>query len=287
MSNSIFDSNSIFARKQQEVYAHRYHGRLRVSSIAGGIPSDPKVAEGWLRSKLGESKDDEIRRMVAEVMVERDLAGKPVDREEAARIVNMNQHLNGFKRVRCSDCPPVGPYCVVNKHQLAYEGRTLKAAMKEAASIAMAAGNLERSGWAKIPQKGLLSFLAEHVFVVELLLPLEDGETGEPVYEPSDIAQRFIHTFRGSGIQYEEVVHNAAFDCTIVSDMDIDYDSWAALWVTGEKQGVGASRSQGYGTYEVVKWEREDVGAGRQLKEAKPSPKKATAKKAAAEATEE
>jgi hypothetical protein len=27
------------------------------------------------------------------------------------------------------------------------------------------------------------------------------------------------------------------------------------LWLTGEQQGVGASRSQGFGRYEVIKWE--------------------------------
>ena len=28
------------------------------------------------------------------------------------------------------------------------------------------------------------------------------------------------------------------------------------IWLTGEQQGIGASRSQGFGRYEVTGWER-------------------------------
>lgn len=217
---------SIFAKHQAEMFPHRFAGQLVVGTIAGGTPTDPKVAEGWLRTKLGD-KDDLIREMVAETMVERGVTA-----DEAAGIVDNLKHLNGFKR---------------DEQGLYIEGRQLKAALKEAASCAVAAGKLTARGWGKT-NKGLLSYLAEHVFVVEERLHLG-------VTEATGINQRFVHTFRGSGIQYEEYVTDAKIDFTVMADHDFSEKEWAAIWTSGEQQGIGASRSQGYGRYEVTRWD--------------------------------
>lgn len=219
---------SVFAKFQPEMFPYRFAGQLVVGTIAGGTPTDPKVAEGWLRTKLA-PKDDLIRDMVAEVMVERGVTA-----DEAAGIVDTNKHLNGFRR---------DP-----EHGLYIEGRQLKAALKEAASCAVAAGKLGARGWGKT-NKGLLSYLAEHVFVVEDRLYLG-------VAQPTGINQRFVHTFRGSGIQYEEYVTDAKVDFTVMCDHDFSEKEWAAIWTSGEQQGIGASRSQGYGRYEVTRWDR-------------------------------
>jgi hypothetical protein len=217
---------SVFAKHQAAMFPHRFAGQLVVGTIAGGTPTDPKVAEGWLRTKLGD-KDDLIREMVAETMVERGVTA-----DEAAKIVDTQKHLNGFKR---------------DEQGLYIEGRQLKAALKEAASCAVAAGKLTARGWGKT-NKGLLSYLAEHVFVVEERLHLG-------VTEATGINQRFVHTFRGSGIQYEEYVTDAKIDFTVMADHDFSEKEWAAIWTSGEQQGIGASRSQGYGRYEVTRWD--------------------------------
>lgn len=219
---------SVFEKFRKDSYPYRFSGELLIGTIAGGTPTDPKVAEGWLRSKLGIDKDDIIREMVAETMVERGVTA-----DEATTIVSENKHLNGFRR---------------DEHGLYIEGRQLKAALKEAASVAVAAGKLTGRGWGKT-NKGLLSYLAEHVFVVEDRLHLG-------VTEPSGVAQRFVHTFRGSGIQYEEYVTDAKVSFTVMADHDFSDKEWATIWLTGEQQGIGASRSQGYGRYEVTRWER-------------------------------
>lgn len=218
---------SVFAKYASEMYPHRFAGQLSIGTIAGGTPTDPKVAEGWLRTKLGVDNDDLIREKVAEVMVERGVTA-----DEAAAIVSDLKHLNGFKR---------------DEQGLYIEGRQLKAALKEAASIAVAAGKLTARGWGKT-NKGLLSYLAEHVFVVEDRLHLG-------VNEPSGISQRFVHTFRGSGIQYEEYVEDAKVNFTVITDHDFSQKEWAAIWLAGEQNGIGASRSQGFGRYEVTQWE--------------------------------
>lgn len=216
---------SVFAAEKLDLFPYRYSGQLTVGTIVGGVPTDPKVAEGWLRTKLG-GTDDRIRELVAETMVSRGVTAA-----EATSIVNLAQHLNGFKR---------------DDKGLYIEGRQLKAALKEAASCAMAVGKLKSKGWGKT-NKGLLNFMAEHVFVIEEKLYL--GAT-----EATGINQKFVHTFRGSGIQYEEFVTDAVIDFTVIADYEFEDSDWAAIWTSGEQQGIGASRSQGYGRYDVTRW---------------------------------
>ena len=74
--------------------------------------------------------------------------------------------------------------------------------------------------------------------------------------EPTGVMQRFVHTYRGSGIQYEEYVEDAKISFTIETDHLFTDEQWAMIWLTGEQQGIGASRSQGFGRYEVTGWER-------------------------------
>ncbi len=68
--------------------------------------------------------------------------------------------------------------------------------------------------------------------------------------------QRFVSTFRGTGIQYEEYVEDAKINFTIASDYDFSEEEWAMLWLTGQEQGIGASRSQGFGRYKVIGWDK-------------------------------
>lgn len=223
---------TVFDRYIDKQYPFRFNCTLLVSQIAGGTPTDPKVAEAWLRTKLAD-KDDLIREQVAQIMVE-----MGVSADEAAQLADSNRHLNGFKR---------------NSEGLLFiEGRQLKACLKEAASVAANAGRISSKGWGnpdnKNYAKGLKSWFPEHVFVVEHELSLG-------VEEPTRVVQRFVHTRNGNGIQYEQVVENAEINCTIETDYEFTDEQWATIWLTAERQGIGASRSQGYGRFEVVRWE--------------------------------
>lgn len=219
---------SAFETYRAGSYPYRFAGTLAVGVIAGGVPNDPQVAKAWLKKKLGVDNDALLQEMVAETMVE-----MGVDAEAAVEEANKKMSLNGFKR---------------DANGLYIEGRQLKAALKEAASVAMAVGKIEQYKWGRT-NKQLLGFLAEHVFVVEDRLYLK-------AQEPTGINQRFVHTFRGSAITYEEYVEDASIDFTIQSDWDFSDDDWAAIWTTGEQQGIGASRSQGFGRYEVITWNK-------------------------------
>lgn len=223
---------SVFASYQTKAWPFRFTGTLYVFTVAGGIPTDDKVAEAWLKTKLAD-KDELIREAVAKTMVERGITA-----EEAAKEVDSLKHLNGFKR---------------GEHGLYIEGRQLKAALKEAVNVAANAGKITTKGWGnpdnKNYAKGIKAWFPEHVFVLEDRLPLG-------VTEPTGIVQRFVHTPRGTGIQYEEYVEEAKVSFTIATDYDFTAEQWAMIWLTGEQQGIGASRSQGFGRYEVVRWER-------------------------------
>lgn len=220
---------SAFAKYEAKSYPYRFQGTLLVRTIAGGIPTDPRVAKAWLQTKLA-AKDDIIRAAVAEVMVERGLT-----EEEALEHVDILKHLNGFKRDATRD------------GELYIEGRQLKAAIKEAACVARSVGKLpDRWGLTK---KGIVGFAEEHIFVVEARLYL--GVTA-----PTGIAQRFVTTFRGTGIHYEEFVEDAKIEFSVEADHSFKEEEWAHLWLTGERQGIGASRSQGFGRYEVVRWDQ-------------------------------
>lgn len=233
--------SSVFSNYSHLAYPYRFKGELHLSIIAGGTPTDEKVAEGWIKTKLGPTSDENIQQLVAETMLERGVTA-----EEAVPLVNAQKNLNGFRR------DSIGGLYV--------EGRQLKAALKEAVSVAVAADKVAQRGWGKT-NKGILGFLAEHVFVVEDRLYLG-------VTEATGINQRFVHTFRGTGIQYEEYVNDATIQFTIISDYDFTEKDWAMIWTCGEQNGLGASRSQGYGRYEVTQWEPETVKPAKMVRKA-------------------
>lgn len=219
---------SAFATYTNTAWPHRYNATITITNLAGGIPTDPRVAEGWLRTKLTD-KDDLIRDLVAQTMVDRGITA-----DEAATEVDKLKHLNGFKR---------------DEHGLYIEGRQLKAAIKEAAGVARATDKLKMK-WGTT-NKGVLGFVAEHIMVVEDRLHLG-------VNAPTTVIQSFPKNPRTgqTGIQYTEIIDKASFDCTIIADHKFTDQEWAMLWLTGEQQGIGASRSQGFGRYEVTHWEQ-------------------------------
>ncbi len=225
----------VFDTYVNDSFPYKFNGTLHVPIICGGIPSDPKVAEGWLKSRMGLDTDAALIEAVAATMVERGLG-----LDEATTAVNETRNLNGFKR---------------DEKGLYIEGRQLKAALKEAVSVAVAAGKISSTGWGST-KKWLTKYFPEHVFVLETKLYLG-------VTEATGVNQRFVHTWRGTGIQYEEYVENAEIDFTVVTDHDFTDKEWAMLWTTGEKQGIGATRSQGYGVYEVTRWDRETLATPR------------------------
>lgn len=226
-------ANSVFEKQRDALYRFRFAGVLQVDHLVGGIPSDPKVAEGWIKKYMGADNEALIKEQVAKTMVERGL-----EADAAVDEVVKSSKLNGFKR---------------DDEGLYIEGRQLKAALKEAATI-----RWPDRRWGPT-RKGTKAFIAEHIFVVEDRLHIQ-GATPEDIIDPdktnAGIQQRFVKTFRGTGIQYEEYVVDAKVPFTVRTDHDFTGEEWAELWVTGEQQGIGATRSQSFGRYAVVEWNK-------------------------------
>lgn len=226
---------SIFADFSDKVWKWRFGASVVVESIAGGIPTDERVAESWLRTKI-EDSDEAIRRAVAETMADRGVSA-----EEAVKLVGSAKHFTGFKR---------------DAKGLYIDGRQVKAAVKEAVMVAVAAGNVPLRSWG-VTSKFAKGFVAEHIMIPEnrVYLLTEDGNH---VTEPTGIVQQFVHTQYGSAPHYKEHVDDARIDFTVITDFDFDgahKDFWRIVWLTGQEQGVGASRSGGFGRYAVTKWD--------------------------------
>ena len=221
---------SVFAKFIPKAYPFTYRVTLNIPVIAGATPTDPKVAEGWIKSKLVD-KETLVQSAVLETMVERG-----VEEGEAAELVAANRNLTGFKQ---------------DANGLYLEGRCIKAAIKESACIRFPWPEFKFGGeTADGKQKGksAKSFFPEHVFVLE-------DRVYFGVKEATGINQRFVHSRFGSAIQYEEYIEDANLTFTLTTDYKFTNEQWALLWLTGEQQGIGASRSQGFGRYKVTEWE--------------------------------
>ena len=221
---------SVFQKYRPTVFKNRFEGLIHVHELHGGIPSDPRVTENWLKTKFAEDSDDVLRELVVETMKERGL-----DADAAILEVASSKHLTGFKRD-----PDRG---------LFIEGRQLKACLKESANIAWPS---ERWGPTK---NGTKSYFAEHLFVEEERLYILDAE-GNHVTAPTDIYRSFVKTRFGSSFVLEEYVEDAYLKFHATTDVDFKDEQWGELWVRGETIGIGASRSQGFGQFEVVEWEK-------------------------------
>lgn len=223
-----------FDKYRDVVWPHRFEADLIVYDLQGGTPVNPETASGWLKTKLAAS-DDLIREMVAEIMVEREIT-----MDEAVSAAAELKTVSAFRRDR--------------ERGLYIEGRQVKAMLKEAASVAATAGNLEKSGWGKVSgAKGVQSFVAEHIMVADDRIYLG-------VNEADGVRDGFVHKNAGKfsvhAMKSNEYVTEAKISLTVVSDWDFTEAQWAAIWLTGGMQGLGANRSQGCGRFEVMRWER-------------------------------
>jgi hypothetical protein len=274
---------SVFDKFIPQAWPFRYEGRIRiVNEIHGGIPSDLVTIENFVKARMDKGNEqliaEEMAKTVQEIWEARGKQGTapavPTE-EDAQKITNeaitkvaKKVGASGFKRGRPMDGPDhwdsereIG--------QLHYEGRCLKAALKEAISVAYAAGKIlnkqkkdpktgeGRNSWGRT-NKQIGAFSAEHIQVAEeklwLNMPDENGNM-IPAFEPHGVNVHPVHLYNGNALSQEEYIEGAEFDFTIVTDWDFDEEFWAMVWLTGQLQGLGSSRSMGRGRYEVERWD--------------------------------
>lgn len=212
--------------------------------LMGGIPRDPKLIEGWIRAKAGVTDEEEKQRMMRQTLVELgvELPENATFEEMVAASAEFAEehHTNGFKS------NGEGPYI---------ESRQVKAMLKEATNIAYPYGNGDDGHkWGKT-KKAPRSFVAEVVTVgpAEIALGRE---------QPDGIHLWIGHPKgpqgRTSNLTYVEYVDRAVvqFEVEVWKDA-ITWEQWAGIWTVAERQGLGALRSQGFGTFRIVTFERQ------------------------------
>jgi hypothetical protein len=222
---------SIFATYESKAWPFRHAGTLSVTDIHGGVPADPKTVESWLLLKVRE-KDAITQAHIADLITDRG-----IDENEAVAALAAEK-VNGFTR---------------DERGLYIPGNHLKACLKEGVNVAANAGKITTKGWGTPDnanyKKGIKAWFPEHVFIVENRLYLG---TAEADY----IDQRFTHSQHGSSITREEVVRTADISFTVESDHPFTEEQWAMIWLTCGRQGLGTSRSQGFGQFEVTSWDQ-------------------------------
>src|SRR6266496_841962 len=143
--------SSVFAAQADNVYA-RYFVRVEFRDrVMGGVPRDPKIIEGWLRSKAGIDDTEELRQVTIRTLVEQGVE-VPADATfedimKASEQIAATHQTNGFKR---------------DSDGLYLESRQVKAMLKEMVNIWFAGEKAEKWGRTR---KGPKGYLAERVFV--------------------------------------------------------------------------------------------------------------------------
>jgi hypothetical protein len=274
------DNESPFAKFEAKAWPFWYEGELVADRICGGVPSNEKTAEAWIRAKLKDTRSEsevkalvrktteEIRdthkaasRKPASELLEDELAeseptAPPSDEDLTEQAINqVASDMAGFNMFKRAGSGP--EYKGLTEGVLYIEGRQLKAALKEAVAVAANAGKIRTKNWGDPDnaayKKQLKGWFPEHVFVTDTLLPLRTVD-GDEVTEPNGVLQKFVHTHRGDAIGYEEYVDQAVVRFHVKTDVELSEEEWAMIWLTGQDQGLGASRSQGFGVYTVRAW---------------------------------
>ena len=224
----IFETNGTFKA---------YNATLELrGKILGGTPKDPKIIEGWLRSKAGIDDEEEIRQAMLRTLVDLGLDPDPKapyeQLKEASERLSTVKQTSGFKQ---------------DDGGLYIESRTVKAMLKESVNILFAGDK-----WGKT-KKGPRNFFAERVFVNPDHIYLG-------VTEPTGVDLSIVHVNGPQGpkssLAYHEYVERPTieFEVKVLKD-EIEPEHWPQIWVHAEENGLGASRSQGFGRFDIRKWE--------------------------------
>lgn len=225
---------SVFADESSDAFA-TYEADLSFTGrLMAGVPVDPKMIEGWLRSRAGIAEDFEVQQMLARTL--RELGA---DEPTMADLEAASEEIAQVKETCAFKCDGEGLYI---------EERQVKAMLKEATNI-----NFAKEKWGKTG-KGPMGFVAERVFV-------EPGKLSLKRSEAAGVHMQVGHLKGPKGpystLGYHEYVEDVELSLRVrVLDDSITPQQWARIWVVAEKLGLGALRSQGFGKFIVTRWER-------------------------------
>lgn len=216
--------------------------------VVGGVPANESIIRGWLRSRL-DLGDEALDELVQETIKERGAGFDTIDEQLDALMEKKDLvSVNGFKR---------------DKHtgELVLEGRCIKAALKEWANSAYPGTEWPgKTGVSKGFRKGLMSTLAERVFVEEIYVGtgIKDGDINlTPGTGSAWIEERVKHVMTPQGpksaISRVEVIQEPTISFTLkVHDDFLPVEAWARIFERGEDIGLGADRGRSDGQFELL-----------------------------------
>ena len=230
----------------------RYRVRLQVlDKIVGGVPSSESVIKGWLKARM-DLEERDLQEATAKTLTERFTEHQPSADELAGALLESDAapSINGFKRI-----PETG--------ELAYEGRCMKAALKEWTNSAYPGTDWDGKTSAKpdvgkpLPKgfrKGAMSTMAERIFVPEVYI-------GLGVKEPTGIEERIKHVKTPQGprasINRVEFVERPLLEFEVrVHDDMFTPAAWGRIWERGEDIGIGSDRGRSDGKFELLAFDR-------------------------------
>lgn len=244
-------ASDLFADVDASQHVTDYRCRVKLRGlIVGGIPSDPSVIRKWLEARM-DLDDQALQELLDTTVAARDEAMSAADKVDALMKSDQAPSINGFKRTAAG--------------VLYYEGRNLKAALKEASNSAYPGttypGKSDRDDVGK--RKGLMSTMAERIFVREIEIPLgvtSDQVSRTPGEGPAWVEERIKHVMTPQGpksaINLVEVVRQPTLDFTLrVHDDFLPREAWAKIWTRLEDIGIGADRGRSDGTFDLEEFE--------------------------------
>ncbi len=229
-------ASDIFKKAIKEPAFTKYDVTIQIhGKLIGGIPKDADTIKKWLQARIPEGNDLALKELYQETVEAMD-PGTAFD-DVIEKLVEKTEGGNGFK---------------TNNGVLVYEGRCMKAALKESANIAYPGTDFP--GKPKAIRKGLRNFMSETVFVTDDFISLG-------VSEPTGSEQRIKHIMTPAGprsaINVVDFVVDPTLNFTLaVLDDCLPDELWGRLFQVSELNGLGSDRARGDGRAELVGWDR-------------------------------
>ncbi|SRR6266496_2326194 len=237
----------------------RYRARLQFRDrLMGGTPKNPKMIEGWLRSKAGIDQQEELRQAMARTMIELGHDVQPGATFD--EMVAASEKLASTKQTVGFKVEDEAPYI---------EARQVKAMLKESTNILFAGDKWTGTN------KGPRNVVAERVFIlperislgvpsiggVEAIVGHITGPQGpRATLTYHEYVERPVVEFdvliaeSKSARAYWRKLPSREDEAKLEGDMLTD-DQWALIWVHAQENGLGALRSQGYGRFDIEAWD--------------------------------
>lgn len=213
--------------KEEKKMYRKYRVQLQIrDKILGGIPKNPELIQGWLKSKGLEEKAIE------------EIAAKTEPAVAVAIEEETNKAWTGFKS---------------DEDGVYIEGRQVKALLKEACSMLRIA----------VKKRGTKQVLQHGTFVKpeKIYLNVDDGDDSIAFEKPTDHLEMVAHVVgpRGprSTIKRHDYVERPFINIEIwvVDNEMIPMQAIKDMLTLGQEIGLGCSRSQDFGKFDLVSFE--------------------------------